>query len=983
MARHSESRSKGRFRDRYELSSDGIFILDLEGNFIDANTAAYARLGYTKHEILSMHIGQLTAPEFATRVPEHILENQGKSVAIFESAHVRKDGTVMPVEVNSHSFDLGGERVSLLVVRDITERNESEEALRRTNEELEFRVRERTAELQESEERYRTLVETAPYGIQIANRDGLITFSNRAHHEIQGFKVGEIVGNKYIWDFIASDSVRSATKEFYAVLMNEQPEPEVVFNKDRTKDGRLIDTQINWNYMRDGNGGVIGTFAIISDITERKEVEGALHKTNQTLSALVRHSPLAIICTDTDTKVLLWNPAAESIFGWKEGEVLGKINPIVPEAKRDEYDRLREDVRSGNPYVSRELVRQRKDGTPIFLSASSSALYDADGNVTALMGIFEDITERREAEKRITESEARFRGAFENAAVGASMASLKGRFLKVNRFLCDMLGYSEEELLSRTFSDVTHPDDVHVGLDAAKKLVSGEISHTMFEKRYVRKDGKLINVVISPTVIRDGDGHPLHFFALFQDVTERKEAEKRLRESEDRFRTIFEQSSDGIMIADLEDKQQVEANHAICAMLGYTREELMSLHVEDVHPKEDLPWIMEVFERQVRGEISLAADIPMLRKDGTVIYADVNSKQIILNGKNCIVGYFRDITERKQAVEALRERERQLSESQRIAHIGSWEHNLTTNKVVWSDELFRVLGLDPRKDPADFNMYFEMIHPDDQPALKKAIEETLRTGEHFSVEYRFILKDGRTRILHAQAELSADSAGTQKILSGTAQDITERKEAETRIREALKEKEVLLKEIHHRVKNNMAIVSAMLKLQSRHASGSKVKKILEDSQNRIDSMAIVHEKLYESENLASIKVRDYVEQLSHHLLNIYTAKKVRVEHEIGDVELDIDHIVPLGLILNELLTNSLKHAFSGGAPPEIGISLSAREGVASLTYRDNGAGLPEGLDLQDAQSLGLKIIYMLSYQLKGSIRLDETDRAKYILSFPI
>lgn len=144
----------------------------------------------------------------------------------------------------------------------------------------------------------------------------------------------------------------------------------------------------------------------------------------------------------------------------------------------------------------------------------------------------------------------------------------------------------------------------------------------------------------------------------------------------------------------------------------------------------------------------------------------------------------RYIAERKWTEDALKKRERQLAESQRIAHIGSWEHNLTTGEVLWSDELFRLLGLDPQKDPADFSVFFDKIHPDDQPALKQAIEETVSTGKHFSIDYRFLPGDGTTRILHAQAELKHDETGTQTILSGTGQDITERKKAEDAIRES-------------------------------------------------------------------------------------------------------------------------------------------------------------------------------------------------------
>jgi PAS domain S-box-containing protein len=151
---------------------------------------------------------------------------------------------------------------------------------------------------------------------------------------------------------------------------------------------------------------------------------------------------------------------------------------------------------------------------------------------------------------------------------------------------------------------------------------------------------------------------------------------------------------------------------------------------------------------------------------------------VTLGGRPCLIGIFRDITERRQADAALKVREKQLAESQRIAHIGSWEHNLTTGEVVWSDELFRLLGLDPRRDPGDFKMFFDMIHPDDRPALKKAIDETVQTGKHFSIDYRFTLRDGTSRIMHAQAELRRDETGTQLILSGTGQDVTERKRAE-------------------------------------------------------------------------------------------------------------------------------------------------------------------------------------------------------------
>jgi PAS domain S-box-containing protein len=290
-----------------------------------------------------------------------------------------------------------------------------------------------------------------------------------------------------------------------------------------------------------------------------------------------------------------------------------------------------------------------------------------------------------------------------------------------------------------------------------------------------------VPVEISALALRDGQ-KITGYASIMRDITVRKRAEEALRESEDKFRSIFEQAIDGIMIADAETKRQIEVNESMCIMLGYSRDEIVGLSVDDVHPKEDLPAVRSLFEKQLRGDISLATEVPMLRKDGSVFYADINATHVTLGGKQCLVGVFRDITKRKKADTALREREKQLAASQRIAHVGSWAHNLTTGQVVWSDELFRLLGLDPKTDPADFKMFFDMIHPEDRPALKKAIDETVQTGKHFSIDYRFNLRDGRTRILHAQAELIRDESGTQIILSGTGQDITEHKLAEEKIR---------------------------------------------------------------------------------------------------------------------------------------------------------------------------------------------------------
>ena len=277
----------------------------------------------------------------------------------------------------------------------------------------------------------------------------------------------------------------------------------------------------------------------------------------------------------------------------------------------------------------------------------------------------------------------------------------------------------------------------------------------------------------------------LRYSAVFeQSPDHRKNTEKALKESEQDLRLLFDSSTDGIFILDMQG-HFIDANRTAYERLGYTKEEMLSMKINELDPPEFASRVPERLA-QIREHGQAVFESAHIKKDGSKMPVEVNSRVLDYKGMKVYFSVVRDITERRQAEEELRMREKQLAESQRIAHIGSWEHNLTTGQVFWSEELFHLLGLDPKTDQGDFRMFFDMIHPDDRPVLKKAIDETVRTGKHFSLDYRFRPRDGRTRILHAQAELIRDDAGDQVVLSGTAQDITEWKESESALKESEK-----------------------------------------------------------------------------------------------------------------------------------------------------------------------------------------------------
>ncbi len=269
-----------------------------------------------------------------------------------------------------------------------------------------------------------------------------------------------------------------------------------------------------------------------------------------------------------------------------------------------------------------------------------------------------------------------------------------------------------------------------------------------------------------------------------QELAERKRAEKTLQESEARYRTLFDKSADGILVADIETKVFKYANSAICRLLGYTEDELRTLGVPDIHPKDALQSIMAEFEAQVRGDKTMVTDIPCLRKDGSAVYMDINAFKMMVDGRSCNVGLFRDTTERKRAEESLRESENKLNRAQALAHVGYWSRDLATNTVQWSDETFRIFGLTPQAQPVDANIFFDAIHPDDRERVHRSIADVQAGVKVHDVEYRFVRPDGTIRILHAIGEVVRDQSGKPLRLFGSVADITERKQAEKALRES-------------------------------------------------------------------------------------------------------------------------------------------------------------------------------------------------------
>jgi PAS domain S-box-containing protein len=333
------------------------------------------------------------------------------------------------------------------------------------------------------------------------------------------------------------------------------------------------------------------------------------------------------------------------------------------------------------------------------------------------------------------------------------------------------------------------------------------------------------------------------------------------------------------------------------------------------------------------------------------------------------------------SIEKLQEIRKDLSHAQEVGQIGSWRLDIRSNILTWSDETYRIFGV-PVGMPLTYEAFLEIVHPEDRQFVDIQWNACLR-GEPYDIEHRIVV-NGQVKWVREKAYMELDDTGETIGAFGIAQDITERKRAEEAIKASLSEKEVLLKEIHHRVKNNMQIISSLVALQADESKDTIIRDVLQDVTHRVRSMSMVHEKLYQSTDLARIDFAEYAQGLLNYLCRSYEseASNIRLITDMEQVLISVNEAVPFGLILNELTSNALKHAFPDHTEGEVVVSLhSGKQGEVVLCVRDNGRGLPDGFEWRQARSLGLRLVQMLAEQLQADLEVYSDRGSEFKLIF--
>lgn len=561
----------------------------------------------------------------------------------------------------------------------------------------------------------------------------------------------------------------------------------------------------------------------------------------------------------------------------------------------------------------------------------------------------------------------------------------------INRYkspnITKLFGWAPEELVGKNTWDNIHPDDLEAGQSFFYKILKEPDAVGTTELRYKRKDGNYVWIeisVINLLLDRDIQG----ILGNYHDITDRKQAEDALRKSQTRYQTAQAIGHVGNWEYDLNTGQFWGSDEAK-RIYGFDPniDSFSTEAVESCIPERNRVHqaLIDLIEKDAEYNLEFQI-IPVNSKQPKTIASIAELRKDDKGLPMMVCGVIQDITERKQAKDALEKTIYELRKSQEVAKVGNWVWNISQNRVEWSDEMYRIFGIDKKHFTGDLTRVISnCIHPDDQAEVIRSNKSVMEQKTPIPVEYRIIRPDGNVRTVWAEAgELELDKTGKPILLRGIIHDITERKEAEKKIKKQLAEKEILLLEVHHRVKNNIANIEGLLSIQADSTGIPEVKTGLEDALFRIKSMRILYEKLLLSGDYDDISIKSYMESLIDLFIIAFNfEKKIIIDKQITDFTITAKKAVSAGIIINELLTNVFKYAFKGREGGTVSVLIKKDGNTATLIIHDNGIGIDDRIKAEISTGFGLTIVKMLAEQLNGTYSIVNENGTKSVVQFEI
>jgi len=880
-ANYKVEKSEEYFRHSFENAALGVCYVSMDGKFQRVNKAFQSMLGYSENEIIQMRFNDITHPE-DTAVGREVMAQLIRGTvnkSTFEKRYLRKNGSVFWAAVSTSLVKSKGLPDHFITqIIDISEQRQAEAALRESKE---------TAEM---------MLNVAAEIIMSEDLRGNITMLNDSGYRILGYDAPDLIGKNYIETFLPS-GMKAEMQSYYARRKAEDElsvdtHETVVITKTGAK------KTIYWRnaIIKDKQGSPVGFLSSGQDITERRIAELALQDKNEEyavvneelrstteelqiqnealndkelkllenerrLTQAEKITRIGYWILQLDTMTMLASDGADEIYGVNFKKTsLAEVQKIPLSEYRPMLNKALADLVSGlAPYDLEFRIRRPDNG--LIVDIHSVATYDKQSN--NVFGVIQDVTRHKQIEEALRLGEKRYRGFLASLDAGIVVHAPDTSIIMSNQRASELLGLSEQQMKGKEALDPawnfvdTNINPLHYREYPVNKILTSKEPLKDFLLGIQRSAASdIVWVMVNGFPVIDEKGAIQEILVSFIDITQRKKVEESLKESELKYRSLIESSSDAIFCVDHKGEYQF-TNHLFASTFGKAPDYFIGKTFWDIYPKEH----------------------------------------------------------------------------------------------------------------ADYRY--------------EATKRVFQTGESESLEVEVPLPD-KTLYFYATANPIKDETGNVILSLTHAVDITKRKLAEEEVKALLAEKELVLKEVHHRIKNNMNTMMSLLSLQAGKARDGFARIALEDAEKRMQSMGLLYDKLYQSVEFNKLSIENYLSALVDEVIeNFSNSPIIQVEKYFEDFSLGANHLQLLGMIINELLTNSMKYAFPGRAHGLIGVSATKRDETVTIAIQDNGNGIPDSISWENSTGFGLQLVKELTKQLDGTIRIERGNGTKVILEFAV
>jgi PAS domain S-box-containing protein len=991
-----------------ENIADTFYSIDNQWRFTVINPAAEkAPFGRPAAEMLGKVIWDLYPGLIGTRIQQHYFDAAEKHSMKHYIAQSPLNGQWYEVFMQGHADGID------VYMRDVTDRKMAEEVLR------------------VSEEKYRGLFENVQESVAIYrmvyDQNGkaidriFVDVNPKALSQMGDLKREDVIGKSYS-DVVSRqfpNDEKSIDKHLQSLATVVQSGIPVTYDSHFGKKYYLT-TQYPLNQ------DLVASSSI--EITERKKAEEALNESERKYRELVENINSIFIKMDTAGKISFFNEYAQKFFGYSVEEVLGQdVRILVPPTDiegRNLVDMVPAILKDPDGFSENENENVKKNGERAWILWRNKAIRDAEGNIIGNLAIGQDITERKRAEEALLNREKQLREAntlleavTDATKVIIAVEDSNFRYTYFNKnYAAVIKGLTGKELVMGVsmidvFSEL--PKEQRSELDEWSRVLQGERvnQHITFDDPL---KGKTTYYVFH-VPLRDENQRITGAGEIAFDITSQVRVEEALRETSQYLTNLIDYANAPMIVWDPQFRITL-FNHAFERLTGRKAHEVIGAPLEILIPETYLKPAMELIQKTSEGERWESVEIPILHKNSGIRTVLWNSAAIFGDDGKTVVSTIaqgQDITDRKKIESEYRIRADEYAKMnivledeirQRKLADANLKKTLSLLNASLESTADGILVVDRKGNLTSHNQNLvnmwnipgNVLKSENFERIITYFQELTSDPDRFSADmngmvahpgresYDMIeLKDGRIFERYSKPQKIGNTV-VGRVWS--FRDITERIRSEERLLGSLQEKEVLLREIHHRVKNNLQLVSGLLDMTRTRTQDELTTGILTDMMLKIQTMAQIHTRLYESKQFGKIGLKDQVRDQTVALSNVfsYHGHEISSEIHMEEIFLPVDQALPCALVINEILSNSYKHAFKGKKQGTIKISAVQANGQIRITVRDNGIGMPERFDIASANSLGLKLVRTLvQHQLKGSLMINSRDGTETIVAFPL